>query len=116
MNRVRTTRIACQRIFWPAAIPHFFLLASVVFWSCAPTEPAKKYRIGFWQCTGDDKWRATMLAGMKREMAFHPGSELIYKDAKDNNELQKKQVRDLMSRQIDLLMISPNEAQPLTQV
>lgn len=94
----------------------FFITMNVSLVSCTPGESEKKYRIGFSQCTGDDSWRATMLAGIKREMAFHPGSDLIYKDAKDNNELQKEQVRELMSQGIDLLMISPNEAQPLTHV
>lgn len=76
----------------------------------------KKYRIAFSQCTGDDNWRRRMLADMKREMAFHPEIDFLYADAKDNSQLQAKQVKDLINKHIDLLMISPNEAQPLTGV
>ena len=57
-----------------------------------------------------------MLADMKREMAFHPGIEFLYRDAKDNSQLQAQQVSELINEHIDLLMISPNEAQPLTGV
>ncbi len=57
-----------------------------------------------------------MLADMKREMAFHPGIEFLYQDAKDNSQLQAQQVGELIKERIDLLIISPNEAQPLTGV
>jgi signal transduction histidine kinase/DNA-binding response OmpR family regulator len=57
-----------------------------------------------------------MLAEMQRELSFHPGIKLIYKQADDNSELQVKQVRELLAEGIDLLIISPNEARPLTPV
>ncbi len=85
------------------------------FYSCSNTT-TKKYRIAFSQCTGDDNWRRRMLADMKREMAFHPEIDFIYTDAKDNSQLQAEQVRQMINEHIDLLIISPNEAQPLTGV
>jgi signal transduction histidine kinase/DNA-binding response OmpR family regulator len=57
-----------------------------------------------------------MLAEMRRELSFHPGIELIYKQADDNSALQVKQVKELLAQDIDLLIISPNEASPLTPV
>lgn len=57
-----------------------------------------------------------MLAEMQRELSFHPGIELIYKQADDNSQLQVAQVRELLAEGIDLLIISPNEAKPLTPV
>lgn len=91
-------------------------LFTCFFSSCSPETATKKYRIGFSQCTGDDNFRRRMLADMKREMAFHPEFDFLYKDAKDNNQVQVRQVKELMNEGIDLLMISPNEAQPLTGV
>ena len=88
---------------------------AILLSSCS-SDKAKKYRIGFSQCTGDDNWRRRMLADMKREMAFHPDIDFFYTDAKDNSQLQAQQVKELMNEHIDLLMISPNEAQPLTGV
>lgn len=57
-----------------------------------------------------------MLAEMQRELSFHPGVELIYKQADDNSRLQVQQVKELLAQGIDLLIISPNEARPLTPV
>jgi signal transduction histidine kinase/DNA-binding response OmpR family regulator len=57
-----------------------------------------------------------MLAEMQRELSFHPGVELIYKQADDNSQLQVQQVKELLAQNIDLLIISPNEARPLTPV
>lgn len=100
---------------------HFLLLfliinCCMVLSSCTANKTEKKYRIGFSQCTGDDNWRRRMLADMKREMAFHPGIEFLYRDAKDNSQRQAQQVRELLNEHIDLLLISPNEAKPLTSV
>jgi signal transduction histidine kinase/AraC-like DNA-binding protein/CheY-like chemotaxis protein len=57
-----------------------------------------------------------MLEAMQRELSFHPGTELIYRDANDNSDLQVKQIRELLSDDIDILLVSPNEAQPLTPI
>ncbi len=79
-------------------------------------KPVKKYKIGFSQCGEADKWRKAMLAEMTRELSFHPELELIYKQADDNSLKQVEQVKELLSEAIDILIISPNEAQPLTPI
>ncbi len=76
----------------------------------------KKYRVGFSQCGDADNWRKAMLSEMKTELVFHPDVELIYKQANDSSTLQIEQVRELLDSRIDLLIISPNEAKPLTPV
>lgn len=53
---------------------------------------------------------------MKRELAFHPNVKLLYKHADANNQEQIRHVKELVSKKIDLLIISPNEAEPLTAV
>src|SRR3982750_4273367 len=99
---------------------HFLLLVMIscciALLSCTAHQPENKFRIGFSQCTGDDNWRRRMLADMKREMAFHPGIEFLYRDAKDNSQRQAQQVKELLNQHIDLLLISPNEPKPLTSV
>lgn len=90
------------------------LLCGVLF-SCGRSRETT-VRIGFSQCTGQDNWRKMMLEGMKRELAFHPGAELLYRDASDNSELQVQQIRDLLNEDIDILLVSPNEARPLTPI
>ncbi len=76
----------------------------------------KRYRIGFSQCGDADNWRKAMLSEMKTELVFHPDIELVYKQANDSSNLQIEQVRELLNSRIDLLIISPNEAQPLTPI
>ncbi len=57
-----------------------------------------------------------MLEEMKRELAFHPNLKLIYKQADGNSEKQISQVKELLSEKVDILIISPNEADPLTPI
>ena len=57
-----------------------------------------------------------MLEGMKLELAFHDNIRFIYKDADGSSEKQKEQVKELIKQKIDLLIISPNEAEPLTPI
>lgn len=92
-----------------------FLLAS-----CGQnsTKAPKTITIGFSQCTTQDDWRRNMIQEMKREIGFHSGYEinLVITDAGDNSEKQVQQVRELADAGIDILIISPNEAEPLTDV
>ena len=91
----------------------------VLFSSCgkkAATVKKEEYVIGFSQCVGSDQWRKTMLDEMKRELVFHSGVTLLYEDANNSSEVQVEQVKSLLNKKIDLLIISPNEAQPLTPV
>lgn len=53
---------------------------------------------------------------MKRELTFHPNVHFIYRQADGNSQTQVKQVNELLQQKIDLLIISPNEAEPLTPV
>jgi len=92
------------------------LWALVFLYSCSGSSPEKKYRIGFAQCTGTENWKKAMRDGMQRELSFHPGTELIYRSANDNSDLQVKQIKELLGLNIDVLLVSPNEAEPLTAV
>jgi signal transduction histidine kinase/CheY-like chemotaxis protein/AraC-like DNA-binding protein/ABC-type xylose transport system substrate-binding protein len=101
-----------RNIFWLPVI----IVACFLFQSCNSNNNQKKFRIGFSQCGDADFWRKSMLGEMKRELAFHPEMELIYKQADDNSPKQVGQVKELLNDKIDLLIISPNEAKPLTPV
>jgi signal transduction histidine kinase/DNA-binding response OmpR family regulator len=84
--------------------------------SCRPKKETKTYTIAFSQCIGNDAWRETMLKEMKRELSFHPEINFLYADAGGDNNKQIAQVKTLLKEHIDLLIISPNEAEPLTPV
>ncbi len=115
----------CTRVFQFSIItmPRYCIQLPVILWillafgaGCRPSPPVKHYRIGFSQCGDADHWRKSMLAEMRRELSFYPGIELIYKQADDNSNVQVRQVKELLAQDIDLLIISPNEARPLTPV
>ncbi|AIZ65081.1 hypothetical protein PK28_07245 [Hymenobacter sp. DG25B] len=80
------------------------------------SQPAKKpaYRIGFSQCSTAGPWRQDMLAGMERELSFHPEVELRMLDAHDNSQRQQQEIRELLRGGIDLLIVSPYESGPVT--
>ncbi|UEG51346.1 substrate-binding domain-containing protein [Mucilaginibacter daejeonensis] len=61
-------------------------------------------------------WRQTMLQEMKMELSLHPGAKFIYKDADGDNNRQIEQVNEMLKEGVDILIISPNEAEPLTPV
>ncbi|MGN6640292.1 MAG: substrate-binding domain-containing protein [Mucilaginibacter sp.] len=94
------------------------LLALVVMaiQGCKEEKNKATYTIGFSQCVGSDLWRRTMLDEMKTELSLHPGVNFEYADAENSSARQISQVRKMLADKIDLLIISPNEAQPLTPV
>ena len=57
-----------------------------------------------------------MLDEMKAELSLHPGVNFIYTDAENSSQKQISQVSKMISDRVDLLIISPNEAQPLTEI
>lgn len=87
----------------------FFVFATT---SCS-YQQEHQYRIVFLQCCHDE-WRDVMNSEMKRELAFHPEIKLEIIDSYNNTEKQAEQIRALAKQKIDLLIITPNEAKPLT--
>lgn len=94
------------------------LLTLLVILGIGCTEKSKRpeFVIGFSQCIGSDLWRKGMLEEMQMELSLHPEVNFIYSDAEGNSKKQVNQVKQMLDQNIDLLIISPNEAQPLTQV
>ena len=96
----------------------FFIASAGILASCnnAPKEAGQKFVIGFSQCNSSEPWRETMNKEMMKEAALHPELELIISDAQQDNSTQVADVENFIVKEIDLLIISPNEAQPLTAV
>jgi ribose transport system substrate-binding protein len=97
----------------------FFLFVSIIFLlssSCQQQSEMKKYVIGFSQCNSAEPWREAMNQELQKEAAKHPEIELIISDAQQDNSRQVADVENYIVNEVDLLIISPNEAQPLTAV
>ncbi|MCI1188441.1 substrate-binding domain-containing protein [Hymenobacter sp. DH14] len=82
----------------------------------AQTNPAPHYVIGFSQCTTADAWRQAMLAGMRKELSFYPNVTFRLKDARDDSRRQQQQIQEFLREKVDLLIVSANEAEPVTPV
>ncbi|MBO2007671.1 substrate-binding domain-containing protein [Hymenobacter negativus] len=91
-----------------------WVLVCLLIAGCAQPASHPHYRIGFAQCSTNGPWRKAMLAGMERELSFHPDVQLKMLNSHDNSELQKRQIHELIASSIDLLIVSPYEAEPVT--
>ena len=76
---------------------------------------APPWTIGFSQDTMDHPWRAYMVTSAEAQATKYPElvKEFIFTDAGGSNEKQIADVEDLISRGVDLIMMSPREAQAL---
>ena len=92
-----------------------FGLVMFIFFSCSQEAKEKKYVIGFSQCC-EDPWRDVMNGEMQRELLLHPELDFKIKVAGNNNEVQEQQIKQLVAEGIDILLVSPNEARPLTAI
>ena len=82
------------------------LAACLAGCSCDPDH----YRIGVSQCL-DDAWRQKMNEEMSRELLLHPQMRLTTRVADGSSELQCAQIDSFISEKVDLLIVSPNEAE-----
>ena len=96
----------------------FFLLAVIMlaFSQCNRFDEKKKVVIGLSQCMLDDAWRQTMIREVRIEESNYDNLELIVRNADTNNKQQIEQIRELIGMNVDVLIISPNESEPLTSV
>jgi len=77
---------------------------------------AGKHLIGFSQCNLGEPWRVAMNAEVAARAKDFPDLEVAFADAQQDNARQVADVENFLRQKIDLLMISPNEARPLTPI
>ena len=58
----------------------------------------------------------TMNNEMLREALFYDGVEIDIRTVKDDNAEQIKDIRNFIKEGVDLLVVAPNEAAPITPV
>lgn len=76
----------------------------------------KKYVIGMSQCNNSEPWRVAMNDQIEAAAAEHPEFEVIFSDAAQDNSKQIADIESFIQQGVDLLIASPNEATPLTNV
>ncbi len=78
-------------------------------------ESAERWKIGMSQCNLGEPWRVQMNQDIKNEAAKHPEIRVVYKDAQNDSLKQRAQIEEFISAEVDLIVVSPKEAAPLTQ-
>lgn len=82
----------------------------------SPPQTKKRWVIGMSQCNLGEPWRVQMNDDIKTAASQHADeTEVIFKDAQNKTEVQQAQVREFVQMGVDLIIISPKEARPLTQ-
>ena len=85
-------------------------MVAILLLSVGCKNHSNQYRIGLSQCL-DDAWRQKMNEEMERELLLHPGMSITRRVAYGSNELQCAQIDSFIAERVDLLIVSPNEAE-----
>jgi ribose transport system substrate-binding protein len=72
--------------------------------------------IGMSQCNLGEPWRVQMNADVQAAASKHPQLKIIFKDAQNDTLRQQSQIEEFISSKVDLIIVSPKEAAPLTPV
>ena len=88
-------------------------LQSSLLGGMAVAEDAK-WTIGMSQCNLGEPWRVQMNADIKKAAEKCPEIEVIYKDAQNDTLKQRAHIEEFASAGVDLMIVSPKEAVPLT--
>lgn len=83
--------------------------------AAAPAE-GKTFLIGMSQANKGEPWRQAMNDQIAIAAEAYPEFEVVFADAAQNNAKQVADVENFIQQGVDLLIISPNEAAPLTDV
>ena len=76
----------------------------------------QKYTIGMSQCNLGEPWRVQMNADIAAAAKAHEGEiEVVFKDAQNDTLKQRAHVEEFVAAKVDVIVISPKEAQPLTE-
>lgn len=84
-----------------------------LFAACGKDEP--KYKIGMAQCSGD-YWREKTNQDLQLELLNHPDVQLDIRNADNNSQRQQEDVRYFIENGYDLIILAPNESEPLVGV
>jgi len=75
---------------------------------------AAKWTIGMSQCNLGEPWRVQMNLDIQNAAASHPELRVIFKDAQNDSLRQRAQIEEYINAGVDLVIVSPKEAAPLT--
>lgn len=123
-------RSFARAVPWRGAPLSQLAVASVLAVACGnpapPTAPApstdpdgapeaRTFTVGMSQCNLGEPWRVQMNADLAEAASRHPELRMVFKDAQNDTLRQRSHVEEFVAQAVDLLIISPKEAEPLTE-
>ena len=91
-----------------------FMLVNICFCADKKGTPENPWIIGMSQCNLGEPWRVQMNADVKINADKINFIKVIYKDAQNDTLKQRAHIEEFISQGVDLLIVSPKEAAPLT--
>ena len=94
-------------------------LAAWSFTACGKSQPAPAgapsvWTIGMSQCNLGEPWRVQMNQDIRKAAESHPELKVVFKDSQNDSLKQRSQIEEYVSAGVDLIIVSPKEAAPLT--
>ena len=89
------------------------LFSALLLTACHASRP--HFTVGVSQCS-DDAWRQKMNNEMQTEALLYDNLELEIRSAGGDSERQIADIRHFIEQGVDLLIVAPNEAIPVTPV
>ena len=74
----------------------------------------KKFVIAFSQCNSAEPYRTAQNNIMRREITKYADCQLLIQDAQQDNARQIAQIENFIIQKVDVLIVAPNEAAPIT--
>lgn len=99
----------------------FVLVTTLILTGCSRKDKDNaqsdvKWTIGLSQSELGAPWQVQVKADVKKAAAAHPEIKVIYKNAQNDTLRQQTQTEELISAGVDVIIILPKEAVPLTPV
>src|SRR5262245_51108373 len=125
LNRYQV--LTLMRHLKTAVVSLWLVAALLLITGCGPSDSTStpkgttekkaksSYTIGMSQCNLGEPWRVEMNAQVKAAADKHPNLQVIFKNAENDSLKQRAHVEEFVSAGVDLIIISPKEAQPLTE-
>ena len=83
--------------------------------SAGNAEGDRVWTIGMSQCNLGEPWRVQMNSDIKAAAEQHADLKVVFKDAQNDTLRQRAHIEEFVSAGVDLLIVSPKEAQPLAE-
>jgi ribose transport system substrate-binding protein len=123
MDFLQEGALSMKRVF---QLSVFFLFCIIMLIGCSKKQETgsaesgetenvqPKFTIGMSQCNLGEPWRVQMNLDIKNEAEKHPEIRVTYKDAQNDSLKQRSQIEEYVNAGVDLIIVSPKEAAPLT--